>query len=163
MTKFNKPVNVVDKINNHPEATENHAGGLHFNTSAEMDLYLKSTVGFLDDKYYQKSDAVLKELREAITKVDRSFVLKLANYARNKMYLRSIPMVLLAEAAHAVFPGETPNANKSIVKDYAPKIIVRADEINEVLAYSINVIGKGHKAKLANALKKGVSDRKSVV
>lgn len=158
MTKFNKPVNVVDKINNHPEATTNHAGGLHFNTDAEMDLYLKATVGFLDDKYYQNSEEVLKELRAAISKVSRSFVLKLANYARNKMYLRSIPMVLLAEAAHTVFPGENPNADKGIVREYTPKIIMRADEINEVLAYSVNVIGKGHKKNLANSLKKGIAD-----
>lgn len=157
MSKFNKPVSISEKIQNHPAATINHAGGLHFNTDAEMDLYLKATVGFLDDKYYQKSDQVLKELREAISKVDRSFVLKLANYARNKMNLRSIPMVLLAEAAHAVYPNESPNSPKSIVKEYVPKVVKRADEINEVLAYSINVIGKGHKAKLANSLKKGVA------
>lgn len=157
MSKFNKSVPVATKINNHPEATTNHEGGLHFNTSAEMDLYLRVTTGFLDDKFYEKSAEVMQGIRDAIKKVDRSFVLKLANYARNKMYLRSVSTMLLAEAAHTVFPGEAPNASKSIVSDYATKIISRADEINEVLAYSINILGKGHKAKLANSLKKGVA------
>jgi len=87
--------------------------------------------------------------------IDPEFVLKLASYARNEMYVRSIPMVLLVEACK--YPKM-----KKYVRQYAPYIIRRVDEITESLAYYIKnngEIGDGESSgMLCNALKKGIAD-----
>lgn len=157
MAKFNKSSTVEEKMHNHPDAITNKAGGLSFKTSAEHELYLRCVSNFIEDGYYAKASAQLNEIRTLIAKTSREFTLKLANYARNEMNLRSISTVLLAEASQEVFPGDKPGCSKAMVVEYAPKVIRRADEITEVLAYAINVLGKGKKKNLPNSLKKGVA------
>ncbi len=157
MTKFNKATTIEKKLAAHPDATKNHEGGLAFKASAEMELYLRCVSSFMEDTYYQKASAQLTEVQNLIAKTSRDFVLKLANYARNEMHLRSIPVMLLTEATKEVFAGDTKGVSKAMVTDYAPKIIKRADELTEVIAYAINVAGSGNKKNLSNALKKGIA------
>lgn len=137
-----------------PDATVNHEGGLAFKTGPEMDLYLRCCTSFLQNSTYRNEQQELKELREAIAKCDRKFVLQLANYSRNAMNLRTIPQVMLAEASR-LHSGD-PKQSKSEVREYTPKILQRADEPLEVIAYLIGVLGS--KKKLSNALKKGITD-----
>lgn len=44
------------------------------------------------------------------------------------------------------------------MRAYVPKVIRRADEPGELLAYWMRTLGSGNKTKLPNALKKGLSD-----
>jgi hypothetical protein len=158
MAKFNTNTTVSEKLKNRSDATENLENALAFKPSAKMELYLRSCAGFLEDKYYTKSSEQLEGLRRAIFKTDRSFTVKLAKYVRNQMYLRSIPMVLLAEATQERFPGDKKGVDKSIITKYTPSIVKRADELTETVAYYLAQIGKGNKKNMANALKKGLAN-----
>jgi len=155
--KFNTP---RKKIRQHlyedPNATTNYEGGLAFLTDPETELYLRSCVTLFEPKYYTGSGQQLQEMKALIHKCDPEFVLKLAYYIRTKMYIRSAPIVLLAEASTMYF--ENPDEEKSMVREYTPRIIQRADEITELVAYWINEIGEGSKKNFPNALKKGISD-----
>lgn len=136
------------------DATTNYEGGLAFTLTPELDLYMRCCASFLSGGAYRSEEQELAELREVIQKCDRSFVLKLANYSRNSMNLRTIPQVLLAEASR-LHSGD-PAQPKRDVREYTPKILVRADEPLEVIAYLLNQYGS--KQRLANALKKGIAD-----
>ena len=84
-------------------ATVNKEGGLAYQPSMKLELMLR-TMSFLmsGDSYYadekETSDRI-SALVKLITKNDPLFVLKLARYARQKMYLRTVPMYLLVEYA----------------------------------------------------------------
>lgn len=148
-------LNVLKKLTKR-NMTINHEGAPAYKASPQLDLYLRACSCLIEDRYYSKANEQLDELRKAVHACSRSFVLKLARYARQEMKLRTLPMILLAEAStmHSGNPAES----KSDVRTYAAQIIQRADEPAEVLAYWIQHLGKGQKSKLPNALKKGLSD-----
>lgn len=155
MAKFNRTATAEKRLESHPSATVNHEGGLAFKVSPEMELYLRACTSLIEDKFYTSSDRHLSETRALIHACDRKYVLQLANYVRNRMHLRSMALVLLAEAASL---EREKGESKADVRAYVPKIVRRADEPAELLAYWINVIGNGTKRNLPNALKKGLSD-----
>jgi hypothetical protein len=67
-------------------------------------------------------------LRKLIAVNDKEFVAKLAVYVREKMYLRSVPLVLTVELAKQA-------SGESVVGKLANRVVQRADEITELLAY----------------------------
>lgn len=161
MAKFN-PAASAAGVKGRPDATANFEGGLAFELCAKERLYTRVVTSmFGEDKFYQKGEDHAAEIRKDIAEVakaDPEFVLKLAAYARNEMYLRSAPIVLLVEAA--AIP-----ACKPFVRKWAPSIIRRADEPSEAIAYWISRHGdigdrgqKGGKGAFPNCLKKGISD-----
>lgn len=152
MAGFNKKVSSATAVARKPEATKNHAGGLAFKMNDEIRLYTMATTGFFEDKYYEKASAEHQKLKEAVAACDREFVLKLANFARNRMHLRTKPIMLLAEAARERYKGEP----KAILRKYVPKIIRRADEPGELIAYWLQNVGP--KGTLPNSIKQGLSD-----
>lgn len=154
--KLNKLFAAAVALRSRPDAVVNHEQGLAFKADPQLELYLRACTCLIEDRFYSRADQQLAELRAAIHQCDRSYVLKLANYARNQMHLRTLPMILLAEAS--VMHSGTSNEAKSDVRSYVPKIVRRADEPGELLAYWIQSLGAGSKAKLPNALKKGLSD-----
>lgn len=154
--KLNKLFGIAERLNARPDAVRNPEGGLAFRPDPRLELYLRACTCLIEDRFYSKAADQLRELRAVIHQCDRSYVLKLANYARNEMHLRTLPMILLAEAS-TMHSGST-NEAKSDVRHYVPKIVRRADEPGELLAYWISTLGAGTKAKLPNALKKGLSD-----
>jgi len=135
-----------------PAATVNHEGGLAFNPSAQLGLYLRSCASFLEDKFYESATSEALALRKLALEAGQKFTLQMAAYARNEMHLRSLPVMLLAEAAAIGKQGDGP----SIVRQYAPQILKRADEPAELIAYWIKT--RGSKSRFPNALKKGISD-----
>jgi 60 kDa SS-A/Ro ribonucleoprotein len=154
--KLNQILKMAEKLRARPDATVNHEGALAFKPSSQLDLYLRACTCLVEDRFYTKADQQLAELRTAIQACERSYVLKLANYTRNQMHLRTLPMILLAEAS-VMHSGDSKEA-KNDVRSYVPKVVKRADEPGELLAYWIRRVGEGSKAKLPNALKKGLSD-----
>ncbi|MEL6802976.1 MAG: TROVE domain-containing protein, partial [Bacteroidota bacterium] len=82
----------------------------------------------LSNTFYEGDmDRVLR-IRGLINQVDPEFVAQLAIYAREKMNLRSIPLVLTVELAK-VWSGD------DLVYRLTKRVIQRADEITELLAY----------------------------
>ncbi len=104
-----------------------------------------------EDLFYQKGQYTTKQIISdiaAVGKVEPKFILQLAAYARNYLYMRTAPQVLLVEAAHI-------EGCKPYIREYTPKIVKRADELSEVVSYQLQKHGK---AKFPNSLKKGLAD-----
>jgi len=102
-----------------------------------------------ENTFYKSGDKIANEIVKDIKEVAKSdpkFVLQLAAYARNEIYLRTTPQVLLVEAANI-------EACKPFVREYTPKIVKRADELADVIAYQLSAHGK----PIPNSLKKGLA------
>lgn len=134
MSKFNKPTTISEKLLNHPDKVLNHEAGLAFSMDAKNELMTRVLTALVsENKFYTSGKEADSELKEATAKVlntDPEFVLKLAAYARNEMYLRSVPLFLLNEFA---------NSGCEVVgsRKYVPFCVQRADEITELLAASL--------------------------
>ncbi len=111
-----------------PQKIQNYEGTEAFLLSTEMELYTTVVTSSLSDKFYEKNNTRIERLRELIAKNKPEFVAKLAIYARKKMYLRSVPLVLAVELAK-IHKGD------NLVGKMAYEVISRADEITEILAY----------------------------
>ena len=143
MAKFNKAgaaaMYAVRRMEEHPEATTNLADGLAYALQAKTRLYTRVCTSLVGEpKFYTSGkdhDKALLADVQTVAAQDPEWILKLAAYARNEMYLRSVSTLLLAEASGI------PQC-KPFVRTWAPHILKRADELGEVLAYRINKYGK---------------------
>ncbi|NDV80723.1 TROVE domain-containing protein [Bacteroides sp. 51] len=106
----------------------NHEGEQAYRLSPEWQLYTATVTSSLSDKYYESAESRVETLRKLIVKCDPLFVAQLAVYARQKMNMRSVPLVLAVELAK-VHQGD------STVCKMVSGIVQRADEIMELLAY----------------------------
>ncbi len=106
----------------------NHQGEKAFRLSPEAELYAAVVTASLNDGFYEKADDRLARIQELMLKNDPAFVARLAIYARNTMYLRSVPMVLAVELARL-------NSGNGLVAKTVNGVVKRADEITELLAY----------------------------
>lgn len=132
------------------DQTLNEEGEVAWKLSAKESLIERVLGAFWsEDTFYKSGDKVandiVKDIR-SVAKADPKFVLQLAAYARNEIYLRTTPQVLLVEAANI-------EECKPFVKEYTPKIVKRADELADVIAYQLGVHGK----PIPNSLKKGLA------
>ena len=156
MTRFNQ-----QSVNS--RKTVNHAGALAFTLTPELDLYSQVCTASLQPKYYDPSTQnQLDRLRNTIAAVDPELVCKLAVYAREKMYLRSVPLVLMIELLKNFNDGkQCGKRNPKTLKNSTYRIIQRADEITEVLSYFIHANNRTavkKLGKLPNTLKKAVAN-----
>ena len=155
--KFNRKASIETQLNNDPTRTKNYEGGTSFFLDPKTELYIKAASCLVgENKFYESAAFADNELIRAIhevLKTDPKFVLQLAVYIREKMYLRSVPMVLCAEYAN-VAPGTVPDAKK-----YITRAIGRVDEITELLSYQFerNRITK-RKSKIPTVIKKAIGD-----
>jgi 60 kDa SS-A/Ro ribonucleoprotein len=106
---------------------QNHEGAKAWSLSKELELYTAVVTTTLSDKFYETGGERLKRIKQLISEVDPQFVAKLAVYARESMYLRSVPLVLAVELAK-VHQGD------DLVSRLVARVIQRADEITELLA-----------------------------
>lgn len=155
MAKFNRPSTPEEHVRRHPAATWNYEGGLAFTVEAETELYMRACTALFEDRYYTTAEQQRSQLRAAVHRCDRRYVLQLANYVRNAMHLRALPIALLAEAS---VMQSAARQSKADVRAYVPKIVRRADEPMELVAYWLANVGIGTKAMFPNALRKGLSD-----
>lgn len=110
----------------------NHEVDKAYRLDSRMELYNLVATSFLFNKYYEDTSGQMKRLREGIRQVKPDFTCKLAVYARKKMYLRSVPLVLLVELVKEL---KYQKIDKSFIADAVAAVISRPDEITELLAY----------------------------
>jgi 60 kDa SS-A/Ro ribonucleoprotein len=132
----------------------NYEGEKAFVLTPQLELYTAVATAALSDQFYEKAGDKLQRLRELIAVNDAEFVAKLAVYAREQMHLRSIPLVLTVELAKQ-------QTGKSIVGKLTERVVQRADEITELLAYY--VLANERKDvkklnKLSKQLQKGLAE-----
>lgn len=106
----------------------NHAGEQAFAMDARMELYSAVVTTSLNNKFYESTGTRVERIRSLIRENDPAFVARLAIYTRNRMNLRSVPLVLAVELA------KTQSGNR-VVSKAVKGVVKRADEITELLAY----------------------------
>ncbi|MCO4292719.1 hypothetical protein NF867_07585 [Solitalea sp. MAHUQ-68] len=92
-----------------------------------MELYSRVVTATLEDTFYEAKDNRAGLIRDLIKNVNAEFVGKLAIYTREKMHLRSIPLVLAVEMAKQ-------NSGNTLTGKVVERIIQRADELTEMLS-----------------------------
>jgi len=134
-------------------ATVNYEGAKAYTLTPELELYSAVVTASLHDQFYEGSADRLKRIRELIKKNDPQFVARLAVYTREKMYLRSIPLVLAVELAKV-------HTGNGLVSNMVNRVVQRADEITELLAfYTLSNERKETKKlnRLSKQIQKGLS------
>jgi hypothetical protein len=106
----------------------NYEGAPAYSLSPKWHLYSAVVTTVLSNGFYETSAERLKQLVELIDRNDPQFVARLAIYAREQMNLRSIPLALAVELSKI-------HSGDSLVGRLTARIIQRADEITELLAY----------------------------
>ena len=110
------------------QKVQNYEGAEAFVLSERAELYSAVVTTGLSDKFYESTDKRLDRIRTLIMQNDAAFVAKLAVYARTKMNLRSVPLVLAVELAKN-------QSGNSVVSKTVKGVVKRADEITELLGY----------------------------
>ena len=116
--EFNTPKQTVVEATR----TTNYEGGEAFEPAdPRLALYKRTINQLLEGSFYESDDeqlaAVVRRF-DATADKDPEFVLKLAAYARQELYLRDIPQVLLVLAANDDrFKDDSP---ESLIREWAP-------------------------------------------
>ena len=140
------------KIFNRNKVT-NFEGAEAYALTPKMELYSAVAATSLNDTFYEKGNERLERIRSLVAKNDAAFVAKLAVYAREKMYLRSVPLALAVELAKA-------KSGEADVSKTVARVVQRADEITELLAYyqfANNRKGMKKLNKLSKQVQKGLA------
>jgi hypothetical protein len=140
MGKFNQKPDVQKQLMEREDATVNYEGGLAFKPTDHQEFYSRVATWLVaEPKFYDKNsedtEARIRELVANLAEKDPEFVLKMASYARNELYMRSGPAFLLALACRF-------EETRKLVPEYADSIVQRADEVTEVLA-AYSALNKG--------------------
>jgi hypothetical protein len=141
MSKFNttiqKPIKVINK-----------AGGEAYKQSKELELVSILLTSFVNDQFYRSSSDTLLKIKELLKQVDPMFAAKAAIFARDKFGMRSISHILASEIASRL-------GGKEWAKNFYNKIIVRLDDMTEIISYYINNNTDKSNPKFPNSMKKG--------
>ncbi|MCK9521372.1 MAG: TROVE domain-containing protein [Dehalococcoidia bacterium] len=157
MSKFNEKKTIRAEAENHPLARSNAEGGLSYAMTPKIDLYTRVATSLMGENTFyqdaQQRDGDLIKLIHQVAATDPEFLLKLAIYAREKLYLRSVTTVLLAEYANSVGVG-LPRSRKLV-----SRCIQRPDDMTELISYQLNRNGSSpRKGKLPMVIKNGIRD-----
>ena len=140
--------------NTEKQVTENYEGEIAYRESPELELYSAVCCASLQPKFYTDPDGELSRIRRLIRIVNPEFTAKLAVYTREEMHLRSVPLVLAVELARI-------HNGNDLVSRVVTRIIQRADELTEILAYyeyANNREGNKTLNKLSKQLQIGISN-----
>jgi hypothetical protein len=113
-----------------PFRTINHEGAEAFALTPELELYAAVATAGLNDQFYETGGERLARIQGLVAQlapVNPLFVAQLAVYAREKMYLRTVPLVLTVELAKWC-------RGNDLVSRLVGRVVQRADEITELLA-----------------------------
>jgi len=143
MSKFNATMPKAKTL------TENLAGGQAYSQSNELALVSLLLTSFVNDQFYRNSQTTLDELRTLVSKVkDKEFVAKAAIFARDRFGMRSITHALAGELTSQLNGAEWG-------KKFYDKVVVRVDDMTEILSYYLAYKTSKDSPKFPNSLKKG--------
>ena len=147
MAKFNPKTEkrVPTKINKMGEEA--------FQLDPREELVATVLTTFIQKSYYESEAEILNRIKRALDKCDPLFVAKLAIYTRTEANMRSSSHVLAAELARKL-------SGKEWATRFFEKIIVRPDDMSEIISYYKNVLNKdADKLKMPNAMRRGFKKR----
>ena len=129
--------------------TENLAGGQAYAQSNELALVSLLLTSFVNEQFYKNAQTTLADLKKLSEKIkDKEFVAKSAIYARDKFGMRSVTHALAAELTSQLNGAEWG-------KDFYNKVVVRVDDMTEILSYYLAYKTEKNNPKFPNSLKKG--------
>ena len=102
---------------------------------------------FNEEKFYGDNTTDMTETIKRVIKTDPEFVSKLAVFARRVFNMRTVSHVLVGFLAHEV-------EGKPYVKKTIRGVVLRGDDVTEVLAFYLSTFGK----PIPNALRRGLED-----
>lgn len=139
MSKFNETATVK---------TVNISGNVAYKMTDRDKLMTQVLTSFINEKkfYGDNTDDLINTLVRVIS-TEPEFVSKLAVFARREFGMRSVSHVLTAYLAHE-------NNGKPYVRNTVKGIVLRGDDVTELLSFYINTFGK----PVPNSLKKGIND-----
>lgn len=138
---------------NEKRTLQNFEGAPAFQLSPETELYTAVATASLGNHFYESADTRIGRIRVLIKKNEPEFVAKLAVYTRTEMHMRSVPLVLLVELAKA-------SSGNTMLSTAVEKVVRRADEIMELLAYyqlSNERVERKKLNKLSKQIQKGLA------
>lgn len=141
MSKFNTKTISKTKV-------DNLAGGESYKQTNELELISILLTSFVGDSFYEKSNDTISRLRRILPKVDPKFAAKAAIFARDTFGMRSITHVLTGELTQY-------SSGMTWAKNFYDKVVLRPDDMNEILAYYLNNKTDKSDPKFPNSLKKG--------
>ena len=127
---------------------EGGEGFIHKNIETEYMTQLLTSF-FNEKKFYGDNSKDLQHNMQQIAETNPEFFIKSLAFARNEMNMRTTPIVGLATAARI-------NETKPYVKNWAARIIRRADEPGEVIAAYRSMYGK--RSVVPMCLRKGITN-----
>ena len=142
MSKFNLTLKEPKTL------TTNLAGGHAYTQSHELELISILLNSFVDDQFYRSSNQTLERLKTILVKVDPKFAAKAAIFARDEFGMRSITHALAGELTSRV-------SGQEWSKDFYDKVVVRVDDMTEIMSYYLDNKTDKIKPKFPNSLKKG--------
>ncbi len=142
MAKFNTTVPKQKTL------TTNLAGGQSYQQSNELELVSILLTSFVSDQFYRQSGDTLDRVKTLLDKVNPKFAAKTAIFARDKFGMRSITHALAGELTSKLGGHEWS-------KDFYDKVVVRVDDMTEIMSYYLENKTDKSKPKFPNALKKG--------
>jgi hypothetical protein len=142
MAKFNTTVPKQKTL------TTNLAGGQAYQQSSELELVSILLTSFVSDQFYRQSGDTLERVKTLLDKVNPKFAAKTAIFARDKFGMRSITHALAGELTSKLGGHEWS-------KDFYDKVVVRVDDMTEIMSYYLENKTDKSKPKFPNALKKG--------
>ena len=142
MAKFNTTVPKQKTL------TTNLAGGQAYQQSNELELISILLTSFVSDQFYRQSGDTLDRVKTLLDKVSPKFAAKTAIFARDKFGRRSITHALAGELTSKLGGHEWS-------KDFYDKVVVRVDDMTEIMSYYLDNKTDKSKPKFPNALKKG--------
>ena len=129
--------------------TENLAGGKAYKQSDELALVSLLLTSFVNDQFYKNAQTTLDDLRKLTSKVkDKEFIAKAAIFARDRFGMRSITHALAGELTSQLSGAEWG-------KNFYDKVVVRVDDMTEIMSYYLAYKTTKDNPKFPNALKKG--------
>lgn len=129
--------------------TTNLAGGEAYSQSNELALVSLLLTSFVNDQFYRDAKTSLDDLRKLSSKInDKEFIAKSAIYARDRFGMRSITNALAGELTSEI-------AGKEWGKNFFDKVVVRVDDMTEILSYYLTYKTNKDNPKFPNSLKKG--------
>jgi hypothetical protein len=141
MSKFNTKTISKTKV-------DNLAGGESYKQTNELELVSILLTSFVGDSFYEKSNDTISRLRRILPKVDPKFAAKAAIFARDTFGMRSITHVLAGELTQY-------SSGMTWAKNFYDKVVLRPDDMNEILSYYLNNKTDKSDPKFPNSLKKG--------
>lgn len=129
--------------------TVNKCGAPAYSMDAKSKLLTQVLTSFFNEKkFYGDNSAEMQETIKAVIAKEPQFVSNLAVFARRVFNMRSVSHVLTAYLAH-----ET--SGKSYVRSTIDGVVLRGDDLTEIMAFYLSTFGK----PIPNSLRRAIADK----